>query len=97
MIAETGLSVLKTGFNADEAGEVASFLKHEYAVPIDSLRNELAYGGAGRELLYELMIQDKKNKGGQVIFTLLQSLGKPKINIPVSPGEIMTTLDTLFT
>jgi len=97
MIAETSLSVMKTGLNADEAGEVASFLKHEYAVPIDSLRNELANGGAGRELLFELMTQDKKNKGGQVIFTLLQSPGKPKINITVSPGEIMTALDTLFT
>jgi 3-dehydroquinate synthase len=97
MIAETGLSVMKTGFNADEAGDVVSFLKHEYSVQIDNIRNELAYVGPGRELLFELMTRDKKNKADQVIFTLLQSPGKPKINIPVSPGEIMTALDTLFT
>jgi len=96
MIAETKLSCMKTGLSEAEAEPLIACLKSGYSDQIEGLRVSLATEGSGRRQLLELMSHDKKNKEDRILFTLLQSIGKPKINIPAGPDEIMLALDKLF-
>jgi 3-dehydroquinate synthase len=43
--------------------------------------------------LIDLMLYDKKNKGGEICFTLLEDIGRPMVDVYCSPEVIRTSLE----
>lgn len=85
MICEAYLSHKFTGLDKDQLTEVVSYLKQVYKpVVIDK---------ALFEDIINLTIQDKKNEGGVIQFSLLKRIGECAINIPISTPDM---LDSLF-
>ncbi|WP_422361834.1 3-dehydroquinate synthase [Reichenbachiella sp.] len=85
MICEAYLSYKFTGLDSKELEEIAAYLIKVYnPTNIDqSLFDEII----------GLTLQDKKNEGGVVQFSLLSEIGKCKVNIPISAPDM---LDSLF-
>jgi 3-dehydroquinate synthase len=96
MIAETWLSHMKAGLSEAEAREIITYLKTGYSCHLDILKARFDAALSGPIRLLDLMLHDKKNKSGQIIFTLLQSIAKPKVNVPLKPDEIIVALNKLF-
>ncbi|SFG65827.1 3-dehydroquinate synthase [Algoriphagus hitonicola] len=88
MICEAWLSAEKTGLAKKELFEIAEKLIQVYGkIEIES---------SEWEAILELCLQDKKNEGKTILFSLLQSIGSCTYNIPVSRGE-MTQALTYYT
>ncbi|MEO9965509.1 MAG: 3-dehydroquinate synthase [Reichenbachiella sp.] len=85
MICEAYLSYKFTGLTTDELEETVTYLiKIYHPVAIDkSLFDEIV----------GLTLQDKKNEGGRVQFSLLNAIGKCQVNIPIYAPDM---LDSLF-
>ena len=85
MICEAYLSQKFTGLSNESLDEIAAYLIKVYKpVSIDkSLFDEII----------GLTLQDKKNEGGAVQFSLLGAIGECKVNIPISAPDM---LDSLF-
>lgn len=85
MICEAYLSQKFTGLTSEGLEEIVAYLIKVYnPVRIDkSLFDEII----------GLTLQDKKNEGGVVQFSLLSSIGTCKVNIPISAPDM---LDSLF-
>jgi 3-dehydroquinate synthetase len=47
--------------------------------------------------LLEIMLQDKKNRNGEIRFVLLESIGKAKSDIACSENDIKSALGLLAT
>ncbi|MFC3415061.1 3-dehydroquinate synthase [Algoriphagus hitonicola] len=76
MICEAWLSAEKTGLAKKELFEIAEKLIQVYGkIEIES---------SEWEAILELCLQDKKNEGKTILFSLLQSIGSCTYNIPVS-------------
>lgn len=85
MICEAYLSSKFTGLSKPQLEEVVNYLIQVYQPnPIDK---------ALFEEIINLTIQDKKNEGGVIQFSLLKSIGDCAINIPISAPDM---LDSLF-
>lgn len=69
------LSREKLGLGSDEIESMVSLL--------EKLRLPLATEGLSGENLYEHAAFDKKNKGGEILFVLLKSMGEPIFGQPV--------------
>jgi len=85
MICEAYLSQKYTGLKTEELDDIVSFLINVYEpVGIDkSLFDEIV----------GLTLQDKKNEGEAIQFSLLKGIGECKVNIPISAPDM---LDSLF-
>ncbi|SMD36777.1 3-dehydroquinate synthase [Reichenbachiella faecimaris] len=85
MICEAYLSHKFTGLSIEELDEIVAYLIGIYhPVKIDkSLFDEII----------GLTLQDKKNEGGAVQFSLLTGMGACKVNIPIATPDM---LDSLF-
>lgn len=85
MICEAYLSKKITGLTSEALDEITKFLIQVYQpVKIEpSLFDEIL----------QLTLQDKKNEGGIVQFSLLKSIGECTVNIPVSVADM---IDSLF-
>jgi 3-dehydroquinate synthase len=44
-------------------------------------------------ILIDFMLHDKKNKEGKICFTLLEDIGKPRIDVYCGPELIRSSLD----
>ncbi len=84
MICETYLSTRITGFSEESAKHVSSFILKIYGKY--SLKNEYF-----SEIL-RLMKNDKKNKNGLINFTMLNEIGKAKIDQTCSEELILESL-----
>jgi 3-dehydroquinate synthase len=84
LICELYLSVVCCGFSTDVLDKSAQALSRMFpALPIsESIFDELMV----------LMIQDKKNNGQQINFTLLERIGKPRINQNIDDALILSSL-----
>lgn len=85
MICEAYLSQKFTGLSQEKLDEIVSYLTETYKpVAIDkSLFDEII----------GLTLQDKKNEGGSVQFSLLKAIGETQVNIPIAAPDM---LDSLF-
>ncbi|MCL4115774.1 UNVERIFIED_CONTAM: hypothetical protein GTU68_051697 [Idotea baltica] len=85
MAAEAILSVRSCGLSKADADRIISYLKSVY----DGLDLEIL---ARHEEIIELMQSDKKNKGGQIRFSLLKEIGNCTWDISVSYDHIKDAL-----
>jgi 3-dehydroquinate synthase len=80
MVGELYLSHTKLGFALNEAERISRKIINLYGkYDIDAKHNDV---------LYELTLHDKKNDGGRINFTLLESPGKVQIDIDCSKNDI---------
>ena len=96
MIAETWLSHMKAGLSETEAIGIISFLRAGYQAQADVVKDSFKITGSSYDSIYDLLLHDKKNKDGQILFTLLQAAGKPRVSLRAGREEIITALDNLF-
>ncbi len=96
MISETWLSHLKAGLDETETPEIISFLKSAYRTQIEVLEGSIKNRTSAYDSIFDLLLHDKKNAEGKLKFTLLQAVGKPKINLEAGRDEIAAALDKIF-
>lgn len=85
MLVAAYLSVTKAGFPREELTRLQSIVRELYGVvPVDC---------KSYDRLYELMSNDKKNKGERVNFTLLRSIGEAITDCDVSRDDIFEAID----
>jgi 3-dehydroquinate synthase len=85
MIGAAYLSNLKTGLPAADLDAITGYL----AVGWESFR----FGKSDYPELMGYMKQDKKNRDGRILFTLLEEPGEARINVACSEEEIAAALD----
>jgi 3-dehydroquinate synthase len=85
LICELYLSAVKTGFPTEKMHQTINFIKENYG-QFDFTCDDYDY-------LIERMEHDKKNTSGTINFTLLEDVGKIKINQTASIEEIKQALD----
>jgi len=84
IVCETYLSVLKLKFNYNDYIQISDFiykLYGKFSLNIDNF-----------ELVYNLLLHDKKNSNNQIKLTLIQEKGKFNINNLILKDEIIETL-----
>ena len=84
MMAETWLSVQKLGLAENDAKRIYTFINNTY--PELSIKND------DIDVIANLTLQDKKNKGGEVLCCLLSDLGKPQFDVSINRNEILESL-----
>lgn len=84
MICEGFLSFQKIGFSHQEFDQLAKTLLQIYG-KVDFSVDEL-------DPILDLCLQDKKNEGSTLMFSLLTSIGDCTYNIPVNREEIRTAI-----
>lgn len=87
IIAESYLSVLKSSLKEEELGEIVNFIQNHY--DLDSFDN-----WSDEEIL-RITKNDKKNKEGIVLCTVLPEIGSFEVDVPVSEKEIIDSLEYL--
>ncbi len=80
MICEGFLSFQKVGFSYEELDQLTKTMLQIYG-KVEFSKNEL-------DPILDLCLQDKKNEGSTLMFSLLNSIGDCTYNIPVSREEI---------
>ena len=85
MVAELYLSFLKLKLDKKLVSKILAFAKEYYGT--------FPYTCKQYDRLYELMMHDKKNSGGQINFTLLAGVGDVRINQNVTKEEVFEALD----
>lgn len=85
MICETYLSHKLCGLSKKERTEIVGFIQSRY--PVFEFAEETGHR------LVELMRNDKKNKGTEVNFTLLEAIGKGVYDQQADPSDILEALD----
>ncbi|GAA0878695.1 3-dehydroquinate synthase [Algoriphagus jejuensis] len=84
MICEGFLSFQKVGFSYEELDQLTKTMLQIYG-KVDFEVNEL-------DPILDLCLQDKKNEGSTLMFSLLTSIGDCTYNIPVNREEIRTAI-----
>ena len=84
MICEGFLSFQKVGFSFEELDRMTQMLLKIYG-KVDFSEHEL-------DPILDLCLQDKKNEGSTVMFSLLNSIGDCTYNIPVTRDEILEAI-----
>ncbi|WP_109832126.1 3-dehydroquinate synthase [Reichenbachiella versicolor] len=84
MICEAYLSKKLTGLSKEDLEEISDYLIEVYQPKVieSSLFDDIL----------KLTLQDKKNEGGIVQFSLLKSIGECTVNIPVSTADMVDSL-----
>lgn len=85
MIGELYLSHIKLGFPIEEVNAICQNILNIYG--------HYALDASIDNALYELTLHDKKNDGGRINFTLLETPGTCKIDVDCSKEEIVAALN----
>ncbi len=85
LLAELWLSSVKAGFPTDKMRQTAAFVRSHYGVPPISCADYPA--------LIRLMHHDKKAHAGEINVTLLEDVGKVKIDQIITEDEACQALD----
>ena len=88
MVVELYLSHLKLGFDINIANQFAQYVKRMYG----NFKFELS----DFDFLYEAMTHDKKNRNGQINFTLLKNIGEVFTDINCDKEEIRKAVRSNF-
>lgn len=81
MVAEAFLSKNKCGLNENELSQIADVIHDHFDIELPP--------SDGFEDLWQLMQHDKKNEGGKVNFSLINSIGKAEVNVSCEREEVM--------
>lgn len=84
MIAEAILSHYKTGLPAASVEEIRDTVTRLYGTPPDTIRNA--------DVLLDWMRFDKKNRNNRINFTLLEEIGKCRVDVEAAGKEIRMAL-----
>jgi 3-dehydroquinate synthase len=84
MVAEARLSSLKLGLPADSVNEIRETVNRYYGKPEPLLQDPAR--------ILPWMRFDKKNSGDRINFTLLEEIGRCRINCTASEEEILRSL-----
>ena len=87
LVCELYLSAVKCGFPMERLRQTVGFIREHYGTPRITCDDY--------DALLDLMRHDKKNKAGQINFTLLADIGDIRINQTASDEEIKEALDFL--
>lgn len=85
IVCELYLSFILFNFDEKRLIQISSFIKNHYG--------KFNFNPSHYHRLYELMVHDKKNKSGNINFTLLKSIGKIVIDQNATLKEINKALD----
>ena len=85
LVGELYLSHVREGFPSDKLRQMVSYVKEVFG--------SFAFDCRDYDGLYELMLHDKKNVGGDIRFTLLGGIGDIRINRTATKEEIFEMLD----
>lgn len=85
LICELYLSHKKLGFSSELLHQLLHYIRTYYGV--------YSFNCKQYEILYALMLHDKKNESGHINFTFLKDIGKVEIDCHVSKDEIFEALD----
>ncbi len=85
LVCELYLSYILHKFPQEKLQELIYFVKQQYGGFYFTCENY--------ETLYELMLHDKKNKGGIINFTLLKNIGSIEINQTTNKEKIFESFD----
>jgi 3-dehydroquinate synthase len=85
MVCEAFLSVKYASLSPDELQDIAKYIKDTY--PKYAIREN------SFNTLYNLMQSDKKNEEGQIMFSLLNSIGNCTYNCKVTKNDIFESLN----
>ncbi len=88
LVAEIYLSNIKFILNIEKVFEISSFITSRFPAV------SLTYDDYNQ--IYELLLQDKKNRDGKIMFTLLRDIGDPVIDQTCSKGEIFEALNFYY-
>ncbi len=84
MIAEAAIAADKNLLKDSERDEITAYIKTVY--PSITLP-------ADRKVIFDLMLQDKKNKGNKILMALPDGIGKARWDVEVTREEINGSLD----
>ncbi|MCW5912514.1 MAG: 3-dehydroquinate synthase [Cyclobacteriaceae bacterium] len=84
MIAEAAIAAEKNLLNASERDEITAYIKTVY--PVVNLP-------ANRKVIFDLVLQDKKNKGNEILMALPDGIGKARWDIKATIEEIDASLN----
>lgn len=87
MIAEAYLSFKSNLLDSNSYYEIEHFLLQHYPIPAWEIEHQ--------DVIFELMLQDKKNRRGEVLATLLTDIGSSVINQKVTQEAVFETLSYL--
>lgn len=87
LISELWLSHKKLGFSHDVLTQLTTLVVNNYGA--------FHFKCDDYERLYELMLHDKKNKGGLINFTFLKAIGDVQVDMNCSREEVFLSLDFL--
>ncbi len=87
LVAELYLSHKLCNFPKETLDLVSQFIQHNYGT--------FSFNKENYDILYQLMIHDKKNVGDTINFTLLADIGEIRIDQTASRGMIEEALDYL--
>ena len=85
LLCELYLSAVHTAFPTDVMHQTVRFVRDNYGA--------FAFTCDDYAHLYELMLHDKKNSGGQINFTLLAGIGDIRINQHLTKEQIFESFD----
>ncbi|MBX2914936.1 MAG: 3-dehydroquinate synthase [Cyclobacteriaceae bacterium] len=84
MVAEAAIATSKNLLKNSERDEITAYLKITYphiTIP------------ANRKIIFDFMLQDKKNKGNKILMALPEGIGKARWDVEVTREEINSALD----
>ncbi|TDG36543.1 3-dehydroquinate synthase [Pedobacter changchengzhani] len=84
-VCEAALSIKNSGLTKDELKDIGNYILSLYP------KYEIKKGSF--DALLELMKSDKKNEDGNILFSLLETIGKCTFNCRVSKADILSSLD----
>lgn len=84
-ICEAALSIKNSGLTKEELKDISDYLLSLY--PKYEIRKD------SFDSLLELLKSDKKNEDGNILFSLLETIGKCTFNCRVSTSDILSSLD----
>ena len=85
LVLETFISSELLGYPKSKLNEVRS--------TIDQFFHKEEFSRSEIEQIIDLLVHDKKNQNGKVLFVLLEDIGKPKINCEVPNDLIFKSFD----
>lgn len=85
IVCELYMSCIKCGFPTNKMRQTLNFVKEHYGVYLITCKDY--------DKIYQYMTHDKKNTGNGVNFTLLEDIGKVKLDNIASKTEIFDMLD----
>ena len=85
LVAALYLSVTEAGLPSNVLYPTARFVFENYGRPAIECKDY--------DQIYRLMTHDKKNRGTDICFTLLENIGKPKIDCVLEKNAIFAALD----